>query len=129
MSPYKFTQDDITKGNHLILHYVFHLEKLRAKETDCSFIAYEEIKENPLLQPFLKYDRLVVESEEDGKKKVVKRTFVGECYYLNEKKRARTESAHDEGQFAPADFACMFDDDDLSYLVPDVPGYPRIRRK
>jgi hypothetical protein len=128
MSPYKFTQDDIVKGNHLILHYVYHLEKLRAKETKLSK-SYDNIKENPLLQPFLKYDRLVVESEEDGNKKVVKRTFVGECYYLNDQKRARTETAYDEGQFAPAHFACMFDDDDLSYLVPDVPGYPRIRRK
>jgi hypothetical protein len=129
MAPYKFTQDDIEKGNHLILHYVFHLEKLRAKNTKWMVSYIDNIMYNPLLQPFLKYDRLVVESDEDNNKKVVKRKFIGDWYYLNDKKRAKMESAHDEGQFAPAHWPCMFDDDDLSYLVPDVPGYRRIRRK
>jgi hypothetical protein len=123
-APYKFTQDDIVKGNHLILHYVFHLEKLRAKETKWMVSYLDNIKENPLLHPFLKYKHLATESDEDGNKKAVKRTFVRECYYLNDQKRARTESAHDEGQFAPANWACMItNDDDREWFCPGFPKW------
>jgi hypothetical protein len=87
MAPYKFTEHDFAKGNHLILFYVNELENYRYGETQDLSIQLK-MQRNKLMQPFMEYRVRKLVKDEAGiwRMRFTKDMHVGEFNYLHKEK-------------------------------------------